>query len=557
MSVFNYITFPIEVTYEDVLTNAISSIQAQFPGYVAAEGNLDTAILEAWATEASQLRTLASGVPDSIFRWFGATMVGIPPIDATPASVATTWTLTDTNGHTIPAGTQVSIPVDADTSYLFETVADITVPVGSTTTAAGEVIIVAVEDGAAASNLGGAGTYVTLEDPLTFVSTIQQTGPTSGGADAEDDTTYFGRLREELTLLSPRLIIPNDFAVAARSLGAWRALAVDLYNPLHNLLNANDASFETSVAGYTGTNATLAQSAAQAEDLGHSMSMTSVAAGTMSAQLTATDEIAVTPGDTITVVASFRSAATPRPVRVGIDWFTSGGAFISETAPGTVNDTTTGWTQSAATGVAPPTAAYCRPTLYVTGPTGAGEVHYVDEVSVRRGTTTDWVAGGTAETNVPKSITTFVVDSNGNPLSSLVKSTIASYFSANREVNFLGYVADPAYVGIDVTFAVKVLPDFDPTAVATATEAAVSSFLSPANSGVDTSESATAGARSWISNQTVRYLDLAAVIHNVAGVQYITSLQLAPHGGALGTADVALGTFPTLTTAGTIIGAGS
>lgn len=226
-----YITLPIETDPEDVLNDAYEMMQTLIPGWQPANGNLDVWLLQAIASIASESRDVASEVSKSIFRWFGANLVGIPPIDATSAYGNTTWTMVDNLGHTIPAGTQVTMADTTGTDYAFETQQDIIVYAGSTATAAGAVQIVAadVEYGASANGLTNP---VDLLDPLAFITSITITAPTVGGQDAESDDDYLDRLAATFELLAPRPILPNDFAVLAREIpGAWRATAIDLYSP--------------------------------------------------------------------------------------------------------------------------------------------------------------------------------------------------------------------------------------------------------------------------------------------------------------------------------------
>ena len=54
----------------------------------------------------------------------------------------------------------------------------------------------------------------------------------SGGTEDETSDDYLARLAEALTILAPRPILPNDFAVLARQVpGVGRATAIDLYQP--------------------------------------------------------------------------------------------------------------------------------------------------------------------------------------------------------------------------------------------------------------------------------------------------------------------------------------
>jgi hypothetical protein len=91
------------------------------------------------------------------------------------------------------------------------------------------VPIVAVEPGEAANGLTGVGTLV---DTLAFVDDVTIVGSTAGGVDAETDDEYLARLTDELTLMAPRPIVPEDFEILARNIaGVDRAVAVDGYDP--------------------------------------------------------------------------------------------------------------------------------------------------------------------------------------------------------------------------------------------------------------------------------------------------------------------------------------
>lgn len=231
-----YLTVPIEVDQQDVLQLAYTYIQTYFPNWKPADGNLDVAILEAMSTDAASLRELATSVPDTIFRWFGATIVQVQPIDATPATSTATFTMIDTAGYTVPAGTQVAIPATGDTSVVFETLVDAVVAPGASNIAG--VSIQAVDDGAAGSALGTPGETIQLIDSLAFVSGVTLDAETAGGVDAETDETYLTRLVHEMQLLSPRLIIPSDFTQDAKDqTGVTRALAIDGYNPADSTYN--------------------------------------------------------------------------------------------------------------------------------------------------------------------------------------------------------------------------------------------------------------------------------------------------------------------------------
>lgn len=225
-----YVTIPITVDPLDILQLAYDYIQTYFPNWKPSDGNLDTAILQSLSTDAASLRELATSVPDSIFRWYGATLMQLPPIDATAATTTVKITVQDNAGYTVPAGTQLSINDANGTPQAFETLTDTIIPVGNTYVDG--ILISAVTPGSAANGIGSINGPVALIDSLAYVSSITQDAVTTGGQDAESDQDYLNRLTAELQLMSPRLIIPSDFAEGAKTIdNVFRAIAIDGYDP--------------------------------------------------------------------------------------------------------------------------------------------------------------------------------------------------------------------------------------------------------------------------------------------------------------------------------------
>ena len=234
-----YIKIPLETNQSALAQNMFNYIQAQAPGWAAQDGNLDVWIIRAVAQLASDNRNVASDVQDDIFRYFGSSLMGIQPIDATSAIGNTTWTLLDYAGHTIPAGTTVGIPDLSGNLQAFQVVTDLVVPNGANATPAGAVVVRAVIEGSDASGLGSAGSPVQLIDIIDWVVSVTLTGTTTGGIDDEDDTTYLNRLVSRLQRLSQRPILPNDFSAMALDAdpSIWRAVAIDGFNPADSSYN--------------------------------------------------------------------------------------------------------------------------------------------------------------------------------------------------------------------------------------------------------------------------------------------------------------------------------
>jgi hypothetical protein len=225
----SYIPVPVDTEPVDLAGEAFDYLQAQVPGWLPADGNLETWLVEALAQIAGELRSLVALVPDAIFGYYGASILALPPYAAVQAVALTSWTMVDAAGYTVQAGTVIAVtPPASQTGYAFALDADLVIPAGQTTVSG--VDCRALEAGAAATGLTGT---VAVIDQLQFVSGVTLNSPTSGGQDAETTDAYLSRLSALLTLLTPRPILPQDFAVLAqRSIPAVaRAVAVDLYNP--------------------------------------------------------------------------------------------------------------------------------------------------------------------------------------------------------------------------------------------------------------------------------------------------------------------------------------
>ncbi len=223
-----YIDVAIEIEPIDVADEAFAYLEDKVPGWLPSPGNLEAWLVEALSLSASELRELTGLVPDEIFAYFGESLLGLPRYAAVSATGTTTWTAVDTAGYTVIAGTLIGVspPADPDV-YAFEVVDDFTIAAGTTSAAA--ITVRALEPGAQASGITGT---VQMLDPLDFISTVTLNVPTSGGTDAETMADYLDRLSTLLTLLAPRPILPQDFAILAQQSfpQVGRATAIDMYN---------------------------------------------------------------------------------------------------------------------------------------------------------------------------------------------------------------------------------------------------------------------------------------------------------------------------------------
>jgi hypothetical protein len=191
--------------------------------------------------------------------------------------------------------------------------------------------------------------------------------------------------------------VPQNAPTLATSLDTARSRAVLSIVARVNRLDADTAGFETTVGSWTaGANTTRARSTAQFKSGVASMSLTSVAAGNMSATTpTGTAGYAVQAGKAYTVLASFRTAVSARSTRVDVVWYTAAGATVSTDTGPTLTDAAN-WTAANHDRLvtAPATAAFAAIVVNVLATGAAAEVHYVDEVYLSAGDVATYAPGG-------------------------------------------------------------------------------------------------------------------------------------------------------------------
>lgn len=436
-----YISFPITTDSDGLMAAQLDFIAQQLPGWVSRDGHLEVVLLQSFAAMCAQTATVAAQVPLAVFNYLGTKLLNLPVQAGASATAPSTWVMVDSAGYTIPAGTVVGYQPTGDQLILFTTQSAVTVPPGSSSTAAGGVTLVAQTVGVAGNGLAAG--PVTLVDSLAFVSSITSTAVTAGGVDPETQTAYLNRLSAELQLLTPRPILPKDFAaLAPQTVGVGRALAIDGLNPGRVVTDGVTTASSTTVTSASG--------AFTNDDVGRTVTGGTVPAGA--------------------TISSVTNATT----------------IVLSAAP-----------TASATGV----------TLTFGKLTGQA-----------------------------RAITLGVVDSLGAACTSTVKTNLKNALAAQREANFLVSIIDPTFTSIDVTYTIVLTAGASAATVQSAINTALTAYLSPANwaGGTQTPPVWTAGI------VTIRYLDLASLVHAVAGVDHINSLTFGVHGGSLGTADVTL-----------------
>jgi hypothetical protein len=147
-------------------------------------------------------------------------------------------------------------------------------------------------------------------------------------------------------------------------------------------LGTADGTFETGVANWVPNNATFTQSSAQAHGGRFSGLLTVTATGGAFVRPNLAASAPVTAGTSYTAACWLYSAAGWGSCQAAIDWYTSGGAYLS-TSAGPISALGAGaWQQFTVTGTAPATAAFGEygPTLAGSPPIGTAV--YADDAAM-------------------------------------------------------------------------------------------------------------------------------------------------------------------------------
>lgn len=215
-----------EGTFEDEF---VELLEARLEGWGPSEGDQLVWLGKAWERKGSNLEDQLGSMGRSAFRKFGEAVVSVPPIQAAPATVASTWELVDeAGGYEIEAGATVTVEASGARSVAFRVVETVVVPVKATKVS---VLLEAAEPGEENNGLSGVANLQTSYAFVVEPGGIELEGVSAGGVDEEEEDAYLNRLVEDLQTLSLSLIKGRDFEIDARSIASIaRAKCIEAYN---------------------------------------------------------------------------------------------------------------------------------------------------------------------------------------------------------------------------------------------------------------------------------------------------------------------------------------
>lgn len=558
----DFVSAQVTTEPSQLLELALSKINANlaangYPAWSAdtRSGNLGVLILDAVSQIAADNANVAATVLPAIFRAFGTKLANVPYGQGSMASVNSTWAFTSpapVGGYLINAGTVVLI--DGKAFYV-----QTDVPTATSATSQ-SVLLVAAETGVAYNDLGGINTPVDLNDELDWVAAVTTSGFTSGGADPESDDDYQNKLANALALQAPRPIIPSDFAQMVLSELAFNATGVTVGRA-------------TALDSYYPDGRPTASTVGSAQVIS-----ASITSGSTTAYINAPSAtVCPTPGAVVygPGILPGTTVATLPPPEDTVFYLTAAASATSSTAFLTVGQTSgygpphliaTGTTTNASAGVTAMTPPYYAAVpdvgarIVATGVPGASVVVGAPGSAGFAMSSAATLTGSrslsiSSWTNIARTVTTYVTDVNGRPLTYAQMDALQAWLNSFREGTFQAYVMPPSYNLIYVTTQIKVLPNYDATAVKASVVAAIQNYLNPGTWG-----SSVQSSTSWYNSaqgfSTVRYNKMIGVIEAVPGVDYVlpgsAGLAIGTAASPSGTSDIALVGPAPLPQAGTI-----
>ncbi len=218
----------VQLDEATLLAAALERAGLVFPDWSPREGNTEVVLLEQLATLAAEtgyaINQLPNVLTEVLLRLFGATRdPGAPP------TITATIFVSDTDGHTIPAGTTIRLELGGGLEPVdFTTTADLVIAPGDTSGA----VVATGGDPTTAANGIPAGTTVEVLDALSYVNGGELVYAASGGRLAEDGAAFLDRAIPILSRLTTTLVRPADVeAFVAANPAVLRVKALDLYDP--------------------------------------------------------------------------------------------------------------------------------------------------------------------------------------------------------------------------------------------------------------------------------------------------------------------------------------
>jgi hypothetical protein len=191
---------------ETLLNQIITYGRAIIPEWTPAAGEVEMMLAEVFAVGAVDLANYINRLPGGILEAVIA-LFDVERSDGVAATGTVQFTMVDTNGHTIPSGTNV-VYTDGLVPLVFTTDSDLVISSGSST---GSVSVTALTVGSAHNSVPASATVQAISN-TDYVSTVEftSTNGATGGEDPDTDEVFLSRVTNTFSTYSSALVTPSQ-----------------------------------------------------------------------------------------------------------------------------------------------------------------------------------------------------------------------------------------------------------------------------------------------------------------------------------------------------------
>jgi hypothetical protein len=204
---------------ESLLNQIITYGRAIIPEWSPAAGEVEMMLAEVFAVGAADLASYINRLPGGILEAVIA-LFDVERSDGVAATGTVQFTMVDTNGHTIPSGTNV-VYTGGLVPLVFSTDSDLVISSGSST---GSVAVTALTVGSAHNSVPASATVQAISN-TDYVSTVEftSTNGATGGEDPDTDEVFLSRVTNTFSTYSSALVTPSQ--IRASVLDNFRSTA--------------------------------------------------------------------------------------------------------------------------------------------------------------------------------------------------------------------------------------------------------------------------------------------------------------------------------------------
>lgn len=204
---------------ESLLNQIITYGRAIIPEWSPSAGEVEMMLAEVFAVGAADLASYINRLPGGILEAVIA-LFDVERSDGVAATGTVQFTMVDTNGHTIPSGTNV-VYTGGLVPLVFSTDSDLVISSGSST---GSVAVTALTVGSAHNSVPASATVQAISN-TDYVSTVEftSTNGATGGEDPDTDEVFLSRVTNTFSTYSSALVTPSQ--IRASVLDNFRSTA--------------------------------------------------------------------------------------------------------------------------------------------------------------------------------------------------------------------------------------------------------------------------------------------------------------------------------------------